>query len=106
TLAGETYDLCVPVRSGISATAYLWRIAALRRYRLAVSLLNWFAACSGAPSHRLPQGSGQGIVAGQFGMMEVVRYQAARSSRGRPTPFSCYLHLTRAQTTVPLGDRS
>jgi hypothetical protein len=51
--SSRLYDLCVPVRSGISATAHLWRIEALRRYRLAVSLLNWFVACSGAPSHCL-----------------------------------------------------
>ena len=30
-----------------------------------------FAACSGAPSHRLPQGSGQGIVAGQVSALKV-----------------------------------
>src|SRR6516162_4741209 len=37
------------------------------------SRLSRFAACSGAPSHRLPRGSGQGIVAGQINTLEVVR---------------------------------
>src|SRR6516165_5070430 len=34
-------------------------------FRPVASRLSRFAACSGAPSHRLPQGSGQGIVASQ-----------------------------------------
>jgi len=51
----------------------LWRIAALQGHRLTASRFNWFAACSGAPSHCLPRGSGQGIVVVyQFSTLEVV----------------------------------
>src|SRR5262249_9481559 len=44
--------------------------------RLSASRVSHFPACSGAPSHRLPQGSGQGIVAGQISTLEVARMGA------------------------------
>ena len=50
----------------------LWRIAALSHCRLTTSRFNWFAAGSGAPSHCLPQGSGQGTVDGQTSTLEAV----------------------------------
>jgi hypothetical protein len=46
---------------------------ALRRSGAAVlrpPRFNWFAACSGAPSHCLPRGSGQGIVPVQTSTLE------------------------------------
>jgi hypothetical protein len=46
-------------------------------YRLAGSRFGWLPACSGAPSHYLPQASGQGIVAGQTSLPEVARCGAA-----------------------------
>jgi hypothetical protein len=55
--AGEPADLC-------SAHGF-WRTAPLWRHRFVALRFGSFAACSGAPSHRLPQGSGQDIVAGQ-----------------------------------------
>jgi hypothetical protein len=61
----ESRERCFAVRSATSATAHLWCIAPLLRSRFALSCFYGFAACSGAPSHCLPQGSGQGIVAGQ-----------------------------------------
>ena len=61
---GEPRDLCFLAGRGGTATAHgLWRIAALWRHRLAASRFNWFAACSGAPSHWLPLGSGRGNLA-------------------------------------------
>jgi hypothetical protein len=55
TLAGEPRELCFLAGSGGTTTVRgRWRIAALSRYRLAVSRFNWFAACSGAPSHLPP----------------------------------------------------
>src|SRR6516162_2622155 len=47
-----------------------WRTAPLWRHRFVALRFGSFAACSGVPSHRLPQGSGQGIVAGR----PVLRY--------------------------------
>src|SRR6516162_7035739 len=52
-----------------TAAAHSGRIAALRHFRLAASRVSQFAACSGAPSHGLSQGSGlrrlsKGITAG------------------------------------------
>jgi len=44
----------------------------LQRYRLTTSRFNWFAASSGAPSHCLLKGSGQGIVEGQTITLEAV----------------------------------
>ena len=62
----------------------LWRIAALGRHRLKASRFNWFAACSGAPSHCRPQGSGQGTVDGQTSTLEAVeRGFRNRSLSGR-----------------------
>src|SRR6516225_961728 len=52
----------------------LWRTAPLWRHRFVALRFGSFAACSVAPSHRLPQGSGQGIVAGQISMLEVARH--------------------------------
>jgi len=49
----------------------LCRKSTLRHLRLAASRLSRFAACSGAPSHRLPQGPGHGIVAGQVSALKV-----------------------------------
>jgi hypothetical protein len=49
----------------------LWRTAPLWRHRFVALRFGSFAACSGAPSHRLPQGSGQGIVTGQTTTLEV-----------------------------------
>src|SRR5271169_2954630 len=40
----------------------LLRTGAAERRRLSASRFNWFTACSGTPSHCLPQGPGQGIV--------------------------------------------
>jgi hypothetical protein len=57
-LAGELRDVCNLVRSD-----GIWRIAALQR--LVALRFCFFAACFVAPSHCLPQGSGQGIVATQ-----------------------------------------
>ena len=42
-------------------------VAALSRFRLTASRLNWFAACFAAPCHCLPQVSGHGIVPCQMG---------------------------------------
>ena len=54
-LAGEPRDLCFSVGRRRTATARgLGRVAALYRYRLAASRFRCFAACSGAPSHWLP----------------------------------------------------
>src|SRR6516162_7267480 len=58
--AGEPRDLGFLAGSGGTAVA-----CGLLGFRLAASPFSHFAACSGAPSHRLPQGSGLGIVAGQ-----------------------------------------
>jgi hypothetical protein len=55
---------------GTTPTHGLWPIAALWRHYLAVWRFSWLAACFEVPSHRLPQGSGQGIVAGRL----VLRY--------------------------------
>src|SRR5262249_5000092 len=49
----------------------LWRTAPLWRHRFVALRFNSFGACSGAPSHRPPQGSGQGIVVGQISTQEV-----------------------------------
>src|ERR1700676_4400593 len=58
-LACQQRDLLVFVANGRRATTRdLWRFAALYRHRLPTSRFNWFAACSGAPSHWLPLGSG------------------------------------------------
>jgi len=63
--AGEPRDLGFLAGSGGTVAAH-----SLLGFRLAASPCSHFAACSGAPSHRLPQGSGQGIVAGR----PVLRY--------------------------------
>src|SRR5215467_1104833 len=63
TLAGESPHYCLMARGGTRTADVLRRRSAL--YRLAVSRFGWLPACSGAPSHYLPQASGQGIVAGQ-----------------------------------------
>src|SRR6516164_2381497 len=55
--AGEPRDLCF--------AHGFWRTAPLWRHHFVALRFGWFAACSGAPSHRLPQGSGQGIVPAQ-----------------------------------------
>ena len=53
TFADDLRDLCFV--SGIGGTTHsLWRIAALYGYRLTASRFNWFAACTGAPSHCRP----------------------------------------------------
>jgi hypothetical protein len=39
-------------------------------YRLAGSRFGWLPACSGAPSHYLPQASRQGIVSAQNSILE------------------------------------
>ncbi len=62
-LVSATVELLQEIGSGRTATLRQ-RIAALQRHRLTASRFNCFAACSGAPSHCLPQGSGQGIVDG------------------------------------------
>ena len=60
----EPRDFCFLVGGRGAARAHsLWRNAALERHRLATSRFNWFAACSGAPSHWRPLGSGQGNLA-------------------------------------------
>jgi hypothetical protein len=51
--AGEPRDLCFLASRGTVTDRCLWRITALER-RLVASRFNWFAACSGAPSHCLP----------------------------------------------------
>jgi hypothetical protein len=65
-LSCECCELCFLARGGSTTASRLWRSAALWRCRLAVPRVSLFAACSGAPSHCLPQGSGQGIVDGQI----------------------------------------
>src|SRR6516225_2040740 len=67
-LATKPHDLCFLAGSRRTAMAH-----SVCGFRLAASRFSRFAACSGAPSHRLPQGSGQGIVAGQISTLEVVR---------------------------------
>ena len=57
-LAAKPRDLCFLASRRTTTDRYLWRIAALQRYRLSTSRFNWFAACAGAPPHCLPQGSG------------------------------------------------
>ena len=50
--------------AGSGARAHgLLRMVALSRHRFAGSRFNWLAACSGAPSHCLPLGSGRGNLA-------------------------------------------
>src|SRR6516162_166131 len=66
-LATKPRDLSFLVREGADMAC------SLKRFHFAASRLCRFAACSGAPSHRLPQGSGQDIVAGQISTLEVVR---------------------------------
>ena len=58
-LAGELVDICfLAAGSAVTATAgSLWRISAPQR--LAALRLYCVAACFGAPSHCLPEGSGQ-----------------------------------------------
>jgi hypothetical protein len=73
---------------------YLWCIGALSHRRFVTSRLTRFAACSGAPSHCLPQGSGQGIVAGQSSTLEVVG--AWFKARGAP------IHLFLRFLRLPL----
>src|SRR5262249_13776825 len=58
-----------------------WRIAALRLCRLATLRFGWFAACSGAPSHRLPQGSGLGIVPVQTSTLEAAGGRSCASQQ-------------------------
>src|SRR5262252_2515468 len=72
--AGEP-RFCVLVRDRRPPTPHgLWRTAPLRRSRFAASRFSGLAACSEAPSHRLPRASGQGIVAGQISTLEVARH--------------------------------
>src|SRR6516165_10252347 len=65
--AGEPRDLCF--------AHGLWRTAPLQR-RFVALRFGSFAACSGAPSHCLPQGSGQGIVAGQISTLKPITVNA------------------------------
>jgi hypothetical protein len=65
----------------------------LSRCCFAASRFKWFSAGFGAPSHRLPQGSGQGIVAGQISTPEVARhalkygmFATAPAASGRDPP--------------------
>jgi hypothetical protein len=51
--AGEPGDLCFLASRETATDRYLCSIATLSRYRL-TARFNWFAACSGAPSHCLP----------------------------------------------------
>src|SRR6516164_8159614 len=63
-LAGEACNLCFLAGDRGATSAYgLWRTAPLWRHRFVALRFGRFAACSGASAHRLPQGSGQGIVA-------------------------------------------
>jgi hypothetical protein len=65
--------------SGSTAMARcLWRVAAL--WLGATLQFGWFAACSGASAHGLPQGSGERIVAGQVDKLEVANRGPRRSS--------------------------
>jgi hypothetical protein len=82
---GEPRDLSFLAGGGAATAHGLWRITALKRRRLVASRFDRFAACSGAPSHCLPQGSGQGIVAGQSSTLEVAGCGFGhRSLNGRP----------------------
>jgi hypothetical protein len=60
----ELRDLSFLSGGGAATARSVWRVATLARCRLTASRFTWFAACSGAPSHCRPQGSGQGIVPG------------------------------------------
>ena len=78
-------DLLTHTGSGRSAAGGLWRSAALSRCHLTTSRFSLFAACSGAPSHCPPQGSGQGIVRVNFSTPEVIRtWLEERSFCSRP----------------------
>src|SRR6516165_11979266 len=73
-LAPKPHNLCFLAGSRRTAMAHsVWG------FRLTASRFSQFAACSGAPSHRLLQGSGQGIVPVQTSTLEaagggLVRY--------------------------------
>jgi len=56
---------------GTAADQGLGRVSTF--YRLTASRFGWFAACSGASSHRLPQGSGRGIVSARTNALEGAR---------------------------------
>jgi hypothetical protein len=74
---GEPGDLGLLASRGTVMAGHLQRIAALSRCRLTVSRFNWFAACSGAPSHRsypkaqdyadFQRGLQQGFTTGEMG---------------------------------------
>src|SRR5215467_6386801 len=68
TLAGESPHYCLMARGGTRTADVLRRRSAL--YHLAGSRFGWLPACSGAPSHYLPQASGQGIVSAQNSILE------------------------------------
>src|SRR5262245_13591327 len=76
-LADELGNICFLAGSEVTAAAWsLWRTAA--RQRFAASRLCCFAAFFVAPSHCLPRGSGQGIVAAQASTLEEVGNDASR----------------------------
>jgi hypothetical protein len=63
---------------GTATDRRLRRVPAL--YRLATARFGWFASGSGASSHRLPLGSGRGIVAAQRGVLIVAESSFDRRS--------------------------
>jgi hypothetical protein len=84
-VAAKPRDLCFLASRGTATDRCLWRVAALSHCCLTASRFNWFATCSGAPSHCLPQGSGQGIVDCQSSTLEVAGCGFGhRSLNGRP----------------------
>src|SRR6516162_11725848 len=79
------------VSGGTATASSLWRIGSPWRYRLTAPRFSRFAACCGAPSHRLPQGSGlrqlwlriirlhQGIATGEMGFRGHFARQQSRT---------------------------
>src|SRR5262249_16830780 len=78
-------------------------------FRLAASRFSQFAACFGAQSHRLPQGSGQGIAAGQISMLEAARHALKYGMLTATAPaawLGCGLTLHRLAPSPLRGSRA
>src|SRR5262249_43394675 len=102
TLAGATVELLQEIGSGGTATTRQ-RIEGLRRHRLTASRFNRFATCSGAPSHRLPRGSGQGIVAGQLARRKSPLRQLRQGWPRSSAPCRATIKLSPAQLIAQIS---